>query len=40
LKVSAGPFEKPASLGDIELDCSKYDKETGATDDNFEDGGF
>lgn len=40
LKVSAGPFEKPASLGDIELDCSKYDAETSAGEDNFEDGGF
>lgn len=27
LKVSQGNFEKPASLGDIELDCSKYDKD-------------
>ncbi|MGZ3930032.1 MAG: transglycosylase domain-containing protein, partial [Bacteroidia bacterium] len=27
LKISKGDFEKPARLGDIELDCSKYDKE-------------
>lgn len=40
LKVSAADFEKPERLGDIELDCSKYDKETGAGESNFEDGGF
>lgn len=40
LKVSNGPFEKPSRLGDIELDCSKYDKETGPKDGSFEDGGF
>lgn len=40
LKVSSGDFEKPANLGDIELDCSKYDKETGTSESNFEDGGF
>ena len=26
LKVSQGDFEKPSNLGNIELDCSKYDK--------------
>lgn len=40
LKVSSADFKKPASLGDIELDCSKYDKETGAGQENFDDGGF
>jgi penicillin-binding protein 1A len=28
LKVSKGGFPKPASMGDIELDCSKYDQES------------
>jgi len=28
LKVSQGDFPKPANLGNIELDCSKYDKNT------------
>ncbi len=27
LKVSKGTFPKPANMGDIELDCSKYDQE-------------
>ncbi len=41
LKVSKGDFEKPAHLGDIELDCSKYDNKIDTGDDGFEgDGGF
>jgi penicillin-binding protein 1A len=28
LKVSKGDFEKPARLGGLEMDCSKYDDET------------
>lgn len=28
LKVSKGSFPKPANMGDIELDCSKYDQES------------
>ncbi len=28
LKVSKGGFPKPANMGDIELDCSKYDQES------------
>jgi penicillin-binding protein 1A len=28
LKVSKGAFPKPANMGDIELDCSKYDQES------------
>ena len=40
LKVTKNDFEKPANLGDIELDCTKYDKEIGvgeeAFDDNFD----
>ncbi len=27
LKISKGDFEKPKELGEIELDCSKYDEE-------------
>ena len=34
LKVSKGSFPKPANMGDIELDCSKYDQ---ATQDDFKD---
>jgi penicillin-binding protein 1A len=41
LKVTKGDFEKPSNLGDIELDCSKYDAELlrdipvdGSFDDN------
>jgi penicillin-binding protein 1A len=41
LKVTKGDFEKPANLGDIELDCSKYERETASDEDVFEgDGGF
>lgn len=41
LKVSQGEFPKPASLGDIELDCSKYDKQINTGEEAFEgDGGF
>ncbi len=40
LKVSSADFEKPANLGEIELDCSKYDKETGPSQENFDEGGF
>lgn len=40
LKVSNGDFEKPKSLGEIELDCSKYDKELNTGETGFEDGGF
>lgn len=40
LKISKQPFEKPASLGNIELDCSKYDaqmeKEMPIEDINFD----
>jgi penicillin-binding protein 1A len=28
LTVSKQPFERPTSMGDIELDCSKYDQES------------
>lgn len=28
LKISKQPFDRPASMGDIELDCSKYDQES------------
>ena len=34
LKVTKGGFTRPASLGDIELDCTKYDQET---QDDFKD---
>lgn len=41
LKVGNGDFEKPPGLGDIELDCSKYDKDLPPENTNFEDdGGF
>lgn len=41
LKVSQGEFPKPATLGDIELDCSKYDKQINTGEETFEgDGGF
>lgn len=40
LKVSNGDFEKPGALGEIELDCSKYDKEMNTGETGFEDGGF
>jgi penicillin-binding protein 1A len=41
LKVTKGDFEKPDNLGDIELDCSKYEKETLPEEDLFEgDGGL
>lgn len=40
LKVSSADFEKPETLGEIELDCSKYDKETGPSQENFDEGGF
>jgi penicillin-binding protein 1A len=41
LKVSKGDFEKPPHLGDIELDCSKYDNKINTGEDGFEgDGGF
>lgn len=41
LKVSKGDFEKPANLGDIELDCSKYDSKINTGEETFEgDGGF
>lgn len=41
LKVSQGEFPKPATLGDIELDCSKYDKQINTGEEAFEgDGGF
>ncbi len=41
LKVSKENFEKPKHLGDIELDCSKYDNKIDTGDDGFEgDGGF
>jgi penicillin-binding protein 1A len=33
LKISKGDFERPANLGDIELDCSNYDKPGTDTDD-------
>ncbi len=34
LKVSKAGFTKPANMGDVELDCSKYDQET---QDDFND---
>jgi penicillin-binding protein 1A len=41
LKISKGDFEKPSHLGDIELDCSKYDKEISSENpESFDDGGF
>ncbi len=41
LKIGKGDFEKPPGLGDIELDCSKYDKDLPPEAANFEeDGGF
>ncbi|MBS1635951.1 MAG: transglycosylase domain-containing protein [Bacteroidetes bacterium] len=36
LKVSKAGFQKPANMGNIELDCSKYDAQT----DPIEDAGF
>jgi penicillin-binding protein 1A len=40
LKVSKGDFEKPSHLGEIELDCTKYDKDFPAEENNFEEGAF
>jgi penicillin-binding protein 1A len=41
LKITKGDFEKPAGLGEIELDCSKYDKDLPPETGTFEeDGGF
>ena len=41
LKISQGDFPKPSRLGDIELDCSKYDKQINTGEDGFEgEGGF
>jgi penicillin-binding protein 1A len=41
LKVTKNDFEKPANLGDIELDCSKYEKDLPPEDESFEgDGGL
>jgi len=28
LKISKNGFPKPANMGDIELDCSKYDQQS------------
>lgn len=39
LKLSKGDFVKPDNLGDIELDCAKYELETIPGED-FEEGGF
>lgn len=36
IKISKGDFEKPAKKIDIEMDCSKYNKELEAEEDNFE----
>lgn len=35
LKITKNDFEKPANLGDIELDCSKYDQNI-ISEENFE----
>ncbi len=40
LKIGKGDFEKPEGLGDIELDCSKYDKDLPPETTFEEDGGY
>lgn len=41
LKITKGDFERPDDLGDIELDCSKYEKDALPEEDLFEgDGGL
>jgi len=39
LKISQGDFEKPAKKIDVEMDCSKYNKEIESGSENFNEGG-
>ena len=38
IKLTQGDFEKPAKKIDIEMDCSKYNKELEAEEDQFNTG--
>jgi penicillin-binding protein 1A len=40
IKISQGDFERPAKKINIEIDCSKYNKDEGATDPYDDNGGF
>jgi penicillin-binding protein 1A len=40
IKISQGDFERPKQKINIEIDCSKYNKDEGATDPYDDNGGF
>lgn len=40
IKISQGDFERPAQKINIEIDCSKYNKDEGANDPYDDNGGF